>query len=264
MIVEENYLQHTSLKKYIKSCSLFTTDDLSKEYEYLLTPSIDKVIYIGINCDFNIIENNIQIKERASHVKKNTTLIIPNQDKTYRVTILGNPTWFSLTFFPLVFTHFTEEHLQNNVALENLLYSKQGISTRMKDIQNTIISHLVTIYKPIERIHPDYILHLLKKGTPIIEIAKQLNISYRTLYRYFKKHSGYSPSLFLRIMRLNLVLQEEEQSISSEVDLHFYDGSHFTRECKYFIGYTPTEFIIHFKNVEGNFYIKTISDHSLQ
>ncbi len=263
MIVEKSLLQDTLLKNHINNYSLFTTQSFSKEQEYLLIPSTEKTIYIGLNCDFKITENIIQIKEKETPILKITTLKICNLDKTYRVVLSGNPIWFSITFFPFAFTHFTEECLKNNLYLKTLLLSKQGTFIHPRDIQDNLISYLKSIYRPVERIHPDYILPLLKKGTPITEIAKQLNISYRTLYRYFKTYSGYTPSLFVRVMRLNLKLQEE-QSTHPEVDLHFYDASHFTRECKHFIGYTPTKFIAHFKKIDGTLYKKITNDHSIQ
>lgn len=84
---------------------------------------------------------------------------------------------------------------------------------------------------------------LSRPDSPISQIARDLNVSPRTLERTVRRDYGLSPKKVLRRARaldmaaalLNVVDPEEE----ADLELRYFDQSHLIKEIRHFFGMTP-------------------------
>lgn len=98
----------------------------------------------------------------------------------------------------------------------------------------------------------------LQCGKTIRHIQNALNISERTLERYFKQHIGISPKLYARISRFQSTLENLRKTkccrLTDIAYQHNYaDQSHFIREFKAFAGTNPKQFMLHANEQVANF-----------
>lgn len=80
------------------------------------------------------------------------------------------------------------------------------------------------------------------------ELLNTLNISERSLERYFKEFIGINPNKYIRLCRFNASLQNiktlnYEKLTEIAYDLGYADQSHFIREFKKFSGISPLKFL---------------------
>lgn len=80
------------------------------------------------------------------------------------------------------------------------------------------------------------------------EISSKVNISQRQLERKFRELIGVSPKQYLRLTRINKVMQllEQNQHLTlTDIAYYcgFFDQAHFIKDFKHITGHTPTSFI---------------------
>lgn len=85
-------------------------------------------------------------------------------------------------------------------------------------------------------------------GLTTVEQLLQGKITLRNLQRYFKKHIGVSPKLFLQILRHKFILQHlfADPGFTWRnpiLDGYYYDQSHFTRDFQKFSFQKPFEYL---------------------
>ncbi len=120
--------------------------------------------------------------------------------------------------------------------ISNFLYSRlQKIKNENNNIVNSI-HHIITT----------------NNIASIPSLALSSNLSRRQFERKFIDYAGFSPKLFLRLVRFNSTIKKNSAKIISltkvAYDFGFYDQSHFIHDFKKFSGYSPGEY---FKKNEG-------------
>lgn len=98
----------------------------------------------------------------------------------------------------------------------------------------------------------------LQKGVSLPNVQNELNISERSLERYFKQHIGISPKLYARIIRFQSALENIRQTQFDKLtDLayqsDYFDQSHFIRDFKEFAGTSPKRFLLLANEQVANF-----------
>ncbi|WP_271439593.1 AraC family transcriptional regulator [Pontixanthobacter luteolus] len=80
----------------------------------------------------------------------------------------------------------------------------------------------------------------------VSDLADQCGLNQRTLERLCRKHFGFSPKLLLRRQRfmrsLAQFMLDPTLGWIGAIDSLYFDQSHFVRDCKEFLGMTPTEY----------------------
>lgn len=98
----------------------------------------------------------------------------------------------------------------------------------------------------------------LQKGVSLPTIQNELNLSERSLERYFKQYIGISPKLYARINRFQSALENIRQSQFNKLtniayQNDYFDQSHFIREFKEFAGTSPKHFKLKANEQVANF-----------
>ncbi len=97
-----------------------------------------------------------------------------------------------------------------------------------------------------------------KGKIPIKEILETVNISERSLERYFKIYIGLTPKFYSRIIRFSYIfhlIQDRNFNCSDITFLAgFYDQSHFIKNFKKFTGEEPTKYGFTEENM-ANFFL---------
>lgn len=81
--------------------------------------------------------------------------------------------------------------------------------------------------------------------TSIKTLAYNHSLSLRQFERKFREFSGFSPKLFLRIIRFNSIIKRtfENKSLTEVAyEYGYYDQAHFIRDFQKFSGYRPKEY----------------------
>lgn len=104
----------------------------------------------------------------------------------------------------------------------------------------------------------EYAIHLLQQGQTLPQVRSALNISERSLERYFKHHIGVTPKMYARIYRfqsaLELIRQSNFGSLTAVAHLQqYFDQAHFIREFQQFAGASPKLFLHKAKEQLPNF-----------
>ncbi|MAU70766.1 MAG: AraC family transcriptional regulator [Pseudozobellia sp.] len=98
----------------------------------------------------------------------------------------------------------------------------------------------------------------LQMGISLPTVQNELNITERSLERYFKQYVGISPKLYARINRFQTALETLRKSnFDSLTDIayqnNYFDQSHFIRDFKEFAGTTPKHFLHQANEQVANF-----------
>lgn len=84
----------------------------------------------------------------------------------------------------------------------------------------------------------------------IPDLASECNLSRRQFERKFREYSGFSPRVFLNLVRFGHVISNNSTATKSLTEIAYncgyYDQSHFIRHFSKFSGYSPKEY---FKNI---------------
>ena len=113
-------------------------------------------------------------------------------------------------------------------------------------------------HRKVESGKVNFAIARLQKGASLPTIQNDLNLSERSLERYFKQHIGISPKLYARISRFQSALESVRQtrfnSLTEVAYLNdYFDQSHFIREFQEFAGTSPKHFIRNANEQVANF-----------
>lgn len=94
------------------------------------------------------------------------------------------------------------------------------------------------------------IVHLIKnilqhkEQVAVHALAKECNLSRRQFERVFKDHAGFSPKVFLDLVRFNSIIKDRSGKPLTKItyDYGFFDQPHFIHHFRKFSGYTPHEY----------------------
>ncbi len=80
----------------------------------------------------------------------------------------------------------------------------------------------------------------------IPDLLREFGFSQSTLLRHFKRYIGMTPSMFLRVVRFNAILNKINGEVPFQEIIHqydFYDFSHMTKDFLQFANTTPRAYL---------------------
>jgi AraC-like DNA-binding protein len=109
-------------------------------------------------------------------------------------------------------------------------------------IQNKEVNEFTKLFDKLNDVIP----------TNVSEIYEIMNYSPKQCQRLFYKHFGFSPQMALCIIRFQKCLKtllSDNKSPNEVLGMaNYYDQSHFIKDFKKFIGLTPFELVLKYKN----------------
>ncbi len=159
---------------------------------------------------------------------------------------------FGIRFYPfgtLPFSDFlTSETNYNEITDDNEIIER--VCASLKTNYNYDKEQQITLIKA-------FYYYLLKntESCSVQNFCSQQAINYMSLYRSFQKLLNISPKKFERLIKFRLsidhMIWEKQKLFDTSFDSGYYDQAHFSKEFKYFVKMTPSE------------YVKYLSDNDL-
>lgn len=191
----------------------------------------------------------------------NPCTLVGQFDKNYRILISGKKIrLLNVRFRPNAIYPLTRTPMQtafnNQVPLAeiisddmSLLYEKlaEGFST--DDSIELVEAFLIKHYREISRHHRlEFALALIERHRGLISVQnlrEQLQVSYKSLDRWFLNYIGLTPKRFTQLTRFKNILQELDSQTDPDwmqfvSDYNFFDQAHFIKEFRQFAGVSPT------------------------
>ncbi len=168
---------------------------------------------------------------------------------------------FSIEFTPAGFVQFFNLHCSelDLTAMElhaswfpeyEYVFERLSVFTHFSDQ----VHFLNTVFLGKLRSHPDqqkitqlYRLISMHRSTPTVkELSENTFITERSFRRFFNKHFGVSPKLYLRLCRFEktvAAMKNETATLPLQLalELGYYDQAHFIHEFKAFSGVSPSK-----------------------
>lgn len=143
--------------------------------------------------------------------------------------------------------------------LTQKLFEYDNTNSKISLIENFLLDRLNN--KKLSNIENCIELILKDPNIKITHIANQFNVSEKTINRWFKNYTGFSPSEIKRIVRFRNAIQSRNTNYSKNLtnicyENNFYDSSYFNKEFKKMTSLSPKDF---FKKIDT----KLLSEHSL-
>lgn len=154
----------------------------------------------------------------------------------------------------------TNQHIDINELIKtnitNQLLNTATSEQRIKLLSSFLIQQAEQRKAENEKVN--FASEQLQKGVSLPNIQNELNISERSLERYFKQHIGISPKLYARINRFQSALENIRQTQFDKLtniayQSNYFDQSHFIRDFKEFAGTSPKHFILKANEQVANF-----------
>lgn len=101
-------------------------------------------------------------------------------------------------------------------------------------------------------------LYYRQRSISLSDLIEQYSLSTRHFQRVFKQNFGVSPKHLQRIIRIeavtrHLLLNRQKDYLDTALAHGYYDQSHFIKDCRCFIGETPSRFFQE-NNFRAHFY----------
>ena len=140
-----------------------------------------------------------------------------------------------------------------------LLYDRLAENPGSEKCVSLVEEFLLKRYREISQHHRlEFALRLIKQQRGLIavkDLKEALQVSYKSLDRWFLKYIGLTPKRFTQLTRFRNILQELDEQTNPDwmqfvLDYNFFDQAHFIKEFRQFAGVSPTEFCLS-RNSEG-------------
>lgn len=223
--------------------------------------------YQNITTTISVYKDSVTSSEgrlRKQHFKRDkgfTSLLVGLVDKYQEVEFYGPLDRVAIVFYPAGINHFLEEPLSNYLQKHfskfhgfgrefdmvlTQVYAEQDIESK----RNLLDEFFLSTYQPFSE---EKLLTAIDTLTNSIEaikvedLARQLEMSRRTLLRKFKKHLGYSIEEYISVIKfrkalLNFQTKKETKGLSGiALDSQYYDQPDFNHQIKSRSELTPKQ-----------------------
>ncbi len=255
-MIEEIKPKSEFLKKYIQSFSILKSNG-QKDINYYLFPQLGTTMVLAVDTAIKRYDNKIQFIHDLNSPPK--IEIFGKYLNPVQIRYQGIFNEFSIDFAPLGVNYFFNEPY-NALAPNNFQEIKHNDLTQLaksiSDVDDNekkielVEQYFLSVFKEIKAKYLEEAISLIGQNQDIsIEtIAKQCNVTTRTLNRAFNNYLGCSAQAYKKIARFRKAIDYKIRSKDS-VNLtnvchnnSFYDSSHFLREFKLLTQNNPSNF----------------------
>ena len=255
-MIEEIKPKSEFLKKYIQSFSILRSNG-QRDINYDIFPQIGTTMVLTVNTEIKRFENKIQFIQTPKAPSK--VELFGKYLNPVQIRYQGVFDEFSIDFTTLGINYFFDKPYKklapNNfqeIKHDDLIKLGETISN-IEEIDKKVELAETYFYNAFKDIKIDYLekaITLIQQdqNITIATIAKQCNMSTRTLNRKFNSYVGCSAQAYKKITRFRNAIAYKVQSENpinfTDVcyDNNFYDASHFLREFKLLTQHNPSNF----------------------
>lgn len=248
------------LKKYVAYYYTDGSDEEAYRSSYLFYPHVYTTLsfYRHAVCRFEGNSSTISYDKNIKHLK-----IVTQQTLPRRSTQIGKTNKIAITFKPLGLNAFIKETYAEMVPDEAQIFNP-GNSSQWDDMldrlfeQNNNEKIIEILDEFLLRQFNNYENPVLEETVSILsdvnnnlsfdEIAKMINVSRKTILRYFKSELRMTPELFRMIVRFRFAINEKILKDSKDTltriayEANFFDQAYFIKRFRQLTGVTPTQF----------------------
>jgi AraC-like DNA-binding protein len=251
------------LKKHIYNYCVLKPFDSA--VNYLAFPQLGTSMAMYSHSTLKIKENSISIS-KAKELNPQILLL-----GKYKLPLQLDYTEFSpeisINFTPTGLNYFFKENTatiangitqflsgEKWVAIANQIFKEKNSRAKIDALEHFFIENridknltLIESYLSISNKYPEY---------NISQIANELNVTSKTINRWFKSFIGCSPTEFKKIVRFRKAIETKFNDSSQNLtkicfENNFYDSPHFSREFKKLTQMNPREFFSEIEDVSN-------------
>jgi AraC-like DNA-binding protein len=238
------YLPTEQLKPYIDAYWVLETDSLFKPVQRRIFADGCTEIFINIGSSIPIVNNVTKLMPGNIYLGGTMTCsnVVSSLPNTTFVGIRFKPAGFSI-FYKLPVEQIVDEIIEfPDKNLMHIIDVDQELNLRLDQFFINKINPLSIGLIPLTKTVDHY------KGIISVDfLAKEHNLTTRTLERSFKKEIGISPKAFINIVKFIHANQRIQNNISKKsllqiaYEMGYYDHSHLAKDVKKFTGLNPSE-----------------------
>lgn len=250
-------LPNPSLNSWISYYWVLKEDDSSPVSPELMIPDGHAEIIFNLNNEpYNRTNLDLKTQQLSESYIIGSKLLSVYASRQGRIDMVGiklNPEALNHLFresskkftdLPVEFSAFGNGDL---TRLQQKLMEAESSNVVKGMLDTYFLAHLSNINPNSLLNHCQYLIIKNKGNVSVNDLSKQVNVSVRTLRRYFLEHIGLSPKAYARVIRFKLLynsLRNMNLEYTSEFwNYGFYDQNHFIKEFKFFTQSTPTSFL---------------------
>ncbi len=209
-----------------------------------------------------IFDGQIRIAfEETPAFQLEPSVLVGQFDKHYRILLSGTRLQLlNIRFRPNAIYPLTDTPLR--LAFNNQLPLAEIIGEEMSLLHEQLAEDpfveqriallerfLIGLYQGASRHHRfEFAMALIEQHRGLVsiqELREQLQVSYKSLERWFLKYIGLPPKKFTQLTRFKHILQELDGQLHPDwmqfvSDYQFHDQAHFIKEFRQFAGVSPT------------------------
>lgn len=248
--------QHPILTKFVKNIYFLDRKPEDEELSYLAFPSVSTPFAFSHNSELKAYSRGFMV----SHNQKADKLAILGGRwmDPIEVRYRGPIRELAINFQPLGLCRFIKGSFQEEVS--GLVNQKSKFcnywqehffineKVNDQDLLNRAEELLLDLYRELDLSELDKMIEMMPGPLTLNEIAEELGVNYRTLYRRFLKYSGFKAKNFRKILRFRQSTKDYMKANTpiKLTDLsqmgNYYDQAHFIRDFKQLTGLTPGQF----------------------
>jgi AraC-like DNA-binding protein len=255
--------RHPLLQQYISYYYFLVVDDPAFNVTYYSFPNITTPLNIHRNIDAKIEFYYTSIAESKN--QNNVMLVQGMRKQPLLVNLKGRLDKITIHFKPLGLNQFIRKPFIDVAEHDSQLFtdwcSADGYNSFIQDFYATnnlekrisiLEDFLLSVYVPLD-INPQFLDAInqvidFSKDQNIEQIATELNISTKTLSRFFTKHLGVSTIGFKNIARFrhslqNKMISQQDKTLTDiGYESNFCDQAYFINVYKQIVGSNPSAF----------------------
>ena len=243
------YAPAPQLKPYIDAYWTLETDRFFKPVNRPIFADGCTEIFINVGGSAPVVNS-------ISHLKPGNIYLGGTMSRASVVTSLPNSRFVGIRFSPAGFAAFYKLPV-SEIVDEVIEFPDKALST-IAVIDSNLSSRLENFF--VNKIHPSplrmvCITNAIDRHKGIINVdllAKEYNLTTRTLERSFLREVGISPKTFINIVKFIHTSKRIRKNNSKDSllriahEMGYYDHSHLTHEIKKFSGLNPSD-IAHYE-----------------
>lgn len=242
-----NYTEYTpaeELRSYIAAYWTIETDALVKPFERHIYADGCTEIFINLGSSVPVLNGSIALIPGNIYLGGTMTcaMVLTSMPNSRFVGIRFKPAGFA-AFYGLPANEIVDRVIEfPDHNLIGIIEIDEGLGKRLDDF---FVKKIVQ--EPLRLTAAASAVERCKGMISVDVLAKDHNLTTRTLERLFMKEMGISPKLFINIvkfMHASKRIQKNDQKDSLyriACEMGYYDHSHLTREIKKFSGLNPSE-----------------------